>query len=135
MSLGTLVLVAPCCLFCTTRHWIYCWFDIDDMVFAITLNWYHTHRIHRDQYTYTHTYKYVLTSPVTCAQQLSVLQWMNNFLIQKFTLQISTMFYCSKITHLYVKIMDLLIRLSKTKLFLWMIKNTNRNCINGQWWL
>ena len=30
-----------------------------------------------------HVYEYMLTSPVTCTQQLPVLHWMNNLLIKK----------------------------------------------------
>ena len=43
----------------------------------------------------THIYKYIVASPVTYTQQLLVLQWMNNLLIQKLQC------HCfSKITHL-----------------------------------
>ena len=34
----------------------------------------------------THPYKYILTSPVTYSQQLSVLYWMNNSMISKYLL-------------------------------------------------
>ena len=43
-SLGTLIWAAPCYVFYATRHHIYQRLDIDDMVFASTLIWYHTHR-------------------------------------------------------------------------------------------
>ena len=52
LSLGTLVPEAPCFVFDVTRRRIYCKFD--DMAFASTLIWYHTHKkythnLHRDQ--------------------------------------------------------------------------------------
>ena len=40
---------------------------------------------------YLHTSKNILTLPVICAQQLTILNWMNNFLIKNFTLQRFTM--------------------------------------------
>ena len=43
LGLGTLVLAAPCCVFYATWHPIYRRFDTKDMVFTITLIWYHTH--------------------------------------------------------------------------------------------
>ena len=38
----------------------------------------------------TQSCKYILSPPVMCSQQLSVLHWKNNLLISKFTLQSST---------------------------------------------
>ena len=60
LSLGTLVLVAPCCVFYATRHQI-CWsFNTDDVVFASTLIWYHTNTHNTqapiDLQTYTNIY-------------------------------------------------------------------------------
>ena len=36
LSLGTLVLAAPWCMFYATKHWIYCRFDTDDMAIVWT---------------------------------------------------------------------------------------------------
>ena len=49
------------------------WFDIV-----------HTNKQHTRADRLTHPYKYILTPPVMCSQQLSVLHWMNNLLILKF---------------------------------------------------
>ena len=88
LNLGTLILAAPCCAFYGTRHRIYRRCDMDDTVFVCTLIWYHTHRqthmTQRNQYIYTH--KYMLAPAVNSADQLPVLYWIHNFLIQKFTI-------------------------------------------------
>ena len=46
----------------------------------------------------TYPYKYILTPPVLCSQQLPVLHLMNN---QKFTLQSLQRLGCSKFTDLW----------------------------------
>ena len=51
LSLGTLVLAAPCSIFYITRDQIYWSFDTDEMVFATTLIWYHLHRKTHAGYT------------------------------------------------------------------------------------
>ena len=56
------------------------------MVSASTLIWYHAHWQtyigHTGTNRLTHIYKYILTPPPLCTQQLPVLHWMNNLLIQ-----------------------------------------------------
>ena len=78
-SFGTLAPAAPCYAFYAIRHHIYCRFDTDDMVFAITLICYHAHKHTQDtqEPIGKHTYEYILTPSVMY----------NNLLIQKFTLQ------------------------------------------------
>ena len=108
------------------------WHDI------MTCGW-HAFCYYSDRLTHTgtqgpiflHTFKYILTAPVTCAQQLPVLHWINNFLIQKFTLQRSTIFLLSK-NYSLVEVIHLLIGLKKTTPFLWNTKNTERNGANGE---
>ena len=78
-----------------------------------------------------HTYNYILTPSVMCTQQLPVLLWMINLLIQKFTFQRSTvpLFFknCSPVGVTYV-----LIRFNKIKSYLWNTKNTDRNSVNSK---
>ena len=135
LSLGTLVIAAPCCVFYATMYWIYCRFDTDGIVFAIILIWCHKHRQIHIEHTgtniFTQTYKYILTPPVMCAQQLPLLHWMNNFLIQNFILQRSTVSLLFK-NYSLVEAIHLLIRFNKTKSFLWNIKTGDRNGINEQ---
>lgn len=54
---------------------LFCWFLI----------WYHTNKDTQHTWTnrLTQSYKYILTSPVTCSQQLPVLHWMHNLLLSK----------------------------------------------------
>ena len=87
-----------------TRHQVYWRYDTDDMVSASTLIWYHAHWQtyigHTGTNRMTHIYKYILTPPVLCTQQLPVLHWMNNLLIQmvqKFTLKRSIISWLFKI--------------------------------------
>ena len=40
----SLFYLAPCCVFYVASHQIYLKSDSDDMIFASTLIWYHTHR-------------------------------------------------------------------------------------------
>ena len=81
LSFGSLVLVAPCCVFYATRQQTYRYrrFNTDNSVFASPQTWYHTHRIHRGQYTYMQIYIYILTPTVICTQQLPVLHWTKTF--------------------------------------------------------
>ena len=91
-----------------------------------------------------HIYKCIITSPVMYTQQLPVLHWMNNLLIQKPILQRSIMSLLFK-NYLPVEVIYLLIRFNKTlltsltsqtslfnKFFLWNTKNTDRNGVNEQ---
>ena len=88
LSLGTLVPAAPCCVSYASRHQIL--IKYSDLIS-------HTQTDKNTQDTsgtnrMTYTYKYILTQPIICTQQPSILQLMNNFLIQKITLQRSTMY-------------------------------------------
>ena len=131
-------LAAPCCLFYARRYRIYWRIDTDHMVLASVVSWYptktntHTHTGQTKHLTIRtiHTYKYILTPPVMCAQQLPVLNWINDVLIQRFTLQRSTMCFLFR-NYSLVEAIHLLIRFKKTNSFLWNIKNTVRNGING----
>ena len=73
----------------------------------------------------------ILTPDATCMQQLPALHWVNNLLIQIFTLQRSTMSLLFKSSSL-LKVIFLLIWFSKTKSFLWKTDNTDRNSVNDQ---
>ena len=77
MHLGTLVPEAPCCVFFVIRHRIYWRFDIDDMVFANTLIWYHTRTNAQDRQGPVdwHTHKYILTSTVHTKAVLYCTEW------------------------------------------------------------
>ena len=80
-SLCIIVSEGPCCVFYATRSLLRSDTKYDSLLvlwFDITLT--NTHSTHRGQ---THTYKYILTPPVMCSQQLSILKWMNNLLISK----------------------------------------------------
>ena len=73
LSLGTLLVpAAPCSVIHATRHRIYLRLEMDDIVFASTLIWYHTYRqTHTEQKgdnKLTQTYKYILTPPVMKTQ-------------------------------------------------------------------
>ena len=63
-----------------------------------------------------------------CTQQLAVLHWMNNLLIQKFTLHRPTMSLFFK-NGLLVEAMYLLVKVGSSFL-LWNTKNTDRNGVN-----
>ena len=119
LSLGNLVLAAYFCVFYAIRHQIYWRFDTNDMDFPSTLIWYHIHRQTYRRHTCTnrlaHIYKYISTPPVRCTQQLHVLHWMTNLLIQKIILNMS------KISLLFenyspMKVIYLLIRFKKKSL-------------------
>ena len=98
------------------------WFDITHR---------QTHTGHTRTNRQTHTYKYMTTPPVFCTLQLTILYGKNYLLIQKFTLQRSTMSLLSK-NYSLVKVIHLLIRFNKSRSFLWNTKNTDRNGINEQ---
>ena len=92
-----------------------------------------TYRTRRYQYTDTHIYEFMLTSPVVCTHELPILHSMNNLLIQKFTLWRTAMFLLLK--HYWpVEVIYLLIRCSKTNSCMWNIKNTDRNSIMEKFW-
>ena len=114
---------------------IYRRFYTDDMVFAITMicnhNHWQTYRRHTGTNILTHTYKYILTPPVMCAPQLPVLHWINNFVTQNFSSKRSTMPLLFK-NYSLVEVIHQLVGFNKTKSFLWNIKKTDGNGINGQ---
>ena len=105
----------------------------DAMVFASTLIYYHTHiqthTGHTGTNRLTHTYKYILIPYVMYTQQLPVLHWVNNLLIEK--LQRSTISLLLKNNSL-AKVIHLMITFKKTKSLLWNTKNTDRNGIIKQ---
>ena len=94
--------------------------------------WYHTHRQAHTGHTgtnrQTQTYKYKFTPPVMSTQQLPVLHWMTNLLIQKFTFTMSLLFK----NYSLAEVIYLLIRFSKNKSFLWNPKNADKNGVNEQ---
>ena len=98
------------------------WFDITHR---------QTHTGHTRTNRLTHKYKYMTTPPVFCILQLTTLYGKNYLLIQKFTLQRSTMSLLFK-NYSLVKVIHLLIRFNKSRSFLWNTKNTDRNGINEQ---
>ena len=136
LSLVTLVPEAPCFVFDVTRRqitvgvitWLLLalWFDI-------THTNKYTHNTNRDNRP---THKYILTAPVMCSQQLSLLHWINRSLILKIY------FYYIFIIYFVISLLFknqslaevayLLIKFSKTKSFLWNTKNTDRNHVNEQ---
>ena len=65
------------------------------MMWFLLVFWFDTHtqtdRQDKQGSVDWHTYEYMLTPPFMCTQELPVLYWMDNFLIQKFTSQKSTM--------------------------------------------
>ena len=101
LSLRNVVLSARCCVFYAISHRIYWRFDSDDMTFAITLTWYQKHREthagHTGTSILTHSYKYIMTPPVMCAQWLPVLHWMNSFLIQNYFTTVRNLFIVEKL--------------------------------------
>ena len=111
---------------------IKCTDGLTQMTWFLLVHWPDiTHRKHMQDTQglidwYTHIYEYILTPSVMCTQQLSVLHGMNNLLIQKFTIQRSTMPLFFKNCSL-VEVMHLLIKFNKIMTFLWNTKNTDRN--------
>ena len=97
------------------------WFEITDS---------NKHIQEKQGLVYWHTHK-TLRPPVRCTQQLPVLHWMNNLLIQTVTLQRPTISLVSK-NYSPVEDISLLIRFNKTKYFLWTTMNTDRNGVNEQ---
>ena len=84
-------------------------------------------------FMYIYIYIYILiyidtTWYISC---MTLNELMNNFLIQKFTFQWSSMSSWFK-NYSFVEVIHLLIRFTKTKSFLWNTKNTDRNRINDQ---
>ena len=79
----------------------------------------------------TQEYAKKVAPPFTYTQLLPVLHWMNNLLIQKFTLRRPTMFLLFK-NYSLAEVIKLLIRFNKTISFLWNTKDTDRNCVNEQ---
>ena len=76
-------------------------------------------------------YKYLLTPLVMCTEQLLALNWINNLLMQKSTLQWPTMSLLFK-DYSLAEVIYLLIRFQKTKSFLWNTKNSDKNGVNEQ---
>ena len=146
LSLSTLVLEAPFYVFYTTTHQIFWRFDADGVVFVSSLIWYHTHRQTRTRHPGTkrlkNACKYNLTTPVMCTRQLPALHWMNNLLIQKCTLQRSTILLHFKYYSLdkqalsscriHISVTKSHIRFNKTQCFLRNTKKTDRNGIIEQ---
>ena len=91
----TLLPEGPWCVFYATRHQLY-WGLIHNVIFCLysdLISHTHTHthtqrEREREASIMTHSYKCIITPPVMCSQQLSLLQWMNeemNSWYQKFT--------------------------------------------------
>ena len=96
-SLGILVPEWPSSMFYATRRQVY--WGLTQCVFLLLLWFDFTHSQTKIQHTQGQwdKYKYMLTHPVMCSQQLSVLRWMNNSLMSKMSLRCLCF---SKITHL-----------------------------------
>ena len=108
---GTLLPEGPWCAVHATRHQLY-WGLIHNVIFCLYSDLIsHTHahaRTRARAHTHTtqasiitHSYKCIITPPVMCSQQLSLLQWMNeemNSLISKIYFRQCLLF--SKIIHL-----------------------------------
>ena len=95
---------------------------------ASTLIWYHKHRQTHTRHTRTNTltyiYKYMLTPPVTCIQQLPILHWMNNNVKTEWKTEVHNVFAFQKL--LNCRTIYLLIRFKKTMSFLWNTYITHR---------
>ena len=118
MSHGTLELASPCCvLYNKALNLLQVWHGC--MVFAITLIWYHKHRQTNTGHTWTNAFTCIwIYNDTTCFVRAAAtcITLMNSFLIQKFTLQRSTMSLLFQ-NYSLVKVIHLLIRFSKTKSF------------------
>ena len=128
LSLSTLVSQASWSAFYATRHQVYSRFDIDDMTI-----WYHTYKQMHTTLIKTNrlTHKYILATPITYSQQLSVLHWINHSLTLKINfMKVNNILIFQK--SLIEEAAYLLIRFNKTKSFLWNTSNTDRNCVNEQ---
>ena len=133
LSIGNLVLAAPYCIFYAKGIKLIkvltqmTWFSLGILV----------HNTKTDKNTedtqgpiLLPTHKHILWQTAIWAQHLAIPQWMNNFLIQKFSLQRSTISFLFK-DYSLLEVMHVLIKCSKTKSFLWNTKNTSSNGING----
>ena len=106
-SLGTLV---PSCLRCILWVMQQGIKGLIRMTWVLLVPWFDiTHAEKRTKNTqgpidWQKTYKYLLTPPVMCTQQLPVWHWMNNMPIEKFTLQRSKMFLLFKYYWLWSRI-------------------------------
>ena len=84
LTFGTLSPQGSCSVFYATRHQFT---EVQRMMCFLLVLWYHTHTNKDTGRTrtnrLTHPCKYMLIPSVICSQQLSVLHWMNNLLIQK----------------------------------------------------
>ena len=133
-SLANLVPEAPCSMFSATRLQVYRRYVADDMVFANTLIWYYAHKQRHTENTWinrlTHIYKYILTPPVTCMQQLLVWHWMTNLLIRTYFTKVHNVFTFQNYS--LVEVIYLLSKFNKTDPFLWNTKNTDKNGVNKQ---
>ena len=74
------------------------------------------HTLHTGANRLIHPCKYILTPPVRCSQQLSVLNWISNLLISKISLQISKMALLFK-NYWLVEVTYLLIRFKLTRFY------------------
>ena len=108
--------------------------------FAIPHTYTQRHTAHSGTDRLTHPYKYILTPPAMCLQQLSalrfILHWFSYFhilfyfLIHWFIL-LSLMFFPFK-NYSLVEVIYLLIICSNLNFFMWNTNNTDRNCVNKQ---
>ena len=104
LSFDTLVTEGPWFVFYTTTHQIY-WGLTYNKVFCkysdlISHTHKQRHKTHTGAKWLTHINKYILTQPVLCSQQPSVLHWTNNLLISKIYFRVTQCLCFSKITHL-----------------------------------
>ena len=109
------------------------WSLTHNMVFSSTLIWYdtQTHKARTGSNRLKHPFKYILTPPVMCSQQLSYYIELISCSYQTITWQNSTMFLLFKIYWL-LEATYLLIRFNHTKFFPWNTRNTERYCANKQ---
>ena len=104
-------------------HVVFCWYL--DLIS-------HTHkqrqRTHSGVCRLANPYNIFLHQLLHTHQQLSLLHWMNNSLISKFTFCNSFLFK----NYSLAKVIYLLIICNKTRFFLWNTNNTDRNGVNKQ---
>ena len=114
LCLGILTPPALCCVFYATVHQIY--WTLDTMTCFLIVLWFDiSHTGHTAINKVTHTYKCILTA-IMWTQQLPLLPWMSNLLIQKFNLQRSTSLLLK--SYSLAEVIYSLIRYKKTKSFL-----------------
>ena len=89
------------------------WWFLLALWFNSTYTQTNTHKTHRSQQTDTHVHMFILTATVMSTQQLPVLFWMNNLLIQKVILRTFLRSLLFKNWSL-VEVIYLLIRFNKT---------------------